>query len=84
MKAKTTDRYSSDFLNERENFFHKPLVNLNHFYDINDDIRLSSAYWSGGSGGGTEPMVVIRKQLLSKEILVYKFTLDLGLDGETS
>ena len=38
----------------RENFFHKPLVNLNHFYDINDDIRLSSvAYWSGGSGGGT-------------------------------
>jgi iron complex outermembrane recepter protein len=52
--AKTTDRYSSDFLNERENFFHKPLVNLNHFYEINDDMRLSSVlYWSGGSGGGT-------------------------------
>ena len=52
--AKTTDRYSSDFLNERENFFHKPLVNLNHFWTINDDVRLSSvAYWSGGSGGGT-------------------------------
>jgi len=51
---KTQDRFGSDFLNERENFFHKPLVNLNHFYDINDDIRLSSvAYWSGGSGGGT-------------------------------
>ncbi len=52
--ARTTDRYSSDFLNERENFFHKPLVNLNHFYDINEDMRLSSVlYWSGGSGGGT-------------------------------
>lgn len=52
--AKTTDRYSSDFLNERENYFHKPLVNLNHFYDISDELRLSSvAYWSGGSGGGT-------------------------------
>jgi len=51
---KTQDRFSSDFLNERENFFHKPLVNLNHFYDINDDMRLSSVlYWSGGSGGGT-------------------------------
>ena len=51
---KTSDRFSPDFLNERENFFHKPLVNLNHFYDINDDMRLSSvAYWSGGSGGGT-------------------------------
>tara|TARA_Y100000593_G_scaffold57568_1_gene107032 strand:- start:9861 stop:12050 length:2190 start_codon:yes stop_codon:yes gene_type:complete len=52
--ARTTDRHSSDFLNERENFFHKPLVNLNHFYEINDDMRLSSVlYWSGGSGGGT-------------------------------
>ena len=52
--ARTTDRFSSDFLNERENFFHKPLVNLNHFLDLNDQMTLSSvAYWSGGSGGGT-------------------------------
>tara|TARA_Y100000588_G_scaffold390903_1_gene497887 strand:- start:185675 stop:188428 length:2754 start_codon:yes stop_codon:yes gene_type:complete len=48
------DRHDSSFLNERENFFHKPLVNLNHFYTINDQMRLSSIlYWSGGSGGGT-------------------------------
>ncbi len=52
--ARTTDRYSPNLLNERENFFHKPLVNLNHFYDVNDQVRLSSIlYWSGGSGGGT-------------------------------
>ena len=52
--ANTTNRYSSNFLNERENFFHKPLVNLNHFLELNDKIRLSSVfYWSGGSGGGT-------------------------------
>ena len=52
--AKTTDRYDPNFINERENFFHKPLVNLNHFLTINDDMRLSTiAYWSGGSGGGT-------------------------------
>ena len=51
---KTSDRFSTDFLNERENFFHKPLVNLNHFLTINDRTRLSTvAYWSGGSGGGT-------------------------------
>ena len=51
---KTTDRYDPNFINERENFFHKPLVNLNHFLTINDDMRLSTiAYWSGGSGGGT-------------------------------
>ena len=52
--TRTTDRYSSNLLNERENFFHKPLVNLNHFYEINEQMRLSSVlYWSGGSGGGT-------------------------------
>ena len=52
--ANTTSRYSSNFLNERENFFHKPLVNLNHFLELNDKTRLSSVfYWSGGSGGGT-------------------------------
>ena len=48
------DRYNPNFLNERENYFHKPLVNLNHFMNINDKTRLSSVlYWSGGSGGGT-------------------------------
>ncbi len=47
-------RYNANFLNERENFFHKPLVNLNHFMTINEKTRLSSVlYWSGGSGGGT-------------------------------
>ena len=52
--ANTTNRYSSNFLNERENFFHKPLVNLNHFLELNDKMRISSVfYWSGGSGGGT-------------------------------
>ena len=48
------DRYSPDFLNERENFFHKPLMNINHFLTLTDNTRLSSVfYWSGGSGGGT-------------------------------
>jgi len=48
------DRFNPNILNERENFFHKPLVNLNHFVTINEQTRLSSIfYWSGGSGGGT-------------------------------
>ncbi|MEE2876778.1 MAG: TonB-dependent receptor plug domain-containing protein, partial [Candidatus Neomarinimicrobiota bacterium] len=48
------ERHSPDFLNERENFFHKPLVNLNHYHTMNNQMRLSSVfYWSGGSGGGT-------------------------------
>ena len=52
--ANTTKRYSSTFLNERESYFHKPLVNINHFLELNDKTRMSSVlYWSGGSGGGT-------------------------------
>ncbi|MDP6772582.1 MAG: hypothetical protein QF704_17875, partial [Anaerolineales bacterium] len=52
--ARTVDRYDPNFLNERENFFHKPLVNLNHYLTLNDQMKLSTVlYWSGGSGGGT-------------------------------
>ena len=65
---RTTDRYSSNLLNERENFFHKPLVNLNHFYEINEQMRLSSVlYWSGGSGGGTGTYGSVSRSPLLKE-----------------
>ena len=52
--ARTVERHNPDYLNERENYFHKPLVNLNHYLTLNDQMRLSTiVYWSGGSGGGT-------------------------------
>ena len=35
----------TQLLNERENFFHKPLVNLNHFMTINEKTRLSSVLY---------------------------------------
>ena len=48
------DRYKKDELSERENFFHKPQVALNHYWTINEDMKLiSSLYYSGGMGGGT-------------------------------
>ncbi|RMF09096.1 MAG: TonB-dependent receptor [Candidatus Neomarinimicrobiota bacterium] len=47
-------RYDKTLLNERENFFHKPQVNLNWYHNFSDNMRLSSIlYWSGGHGGGT-------------------------------
>ena len=50
----TGKRHEDNLINERENFFHKPQVALNHYFDINDKMNLiSSAYWSGGMGGGT-------------------------------
>ena len=50
----TDDRYSSAFINSRENFYNKPIANLNWFSELSDNMRLSSVfYWSGGHGGGT-------------------------------
>ncbi len=43
--------------NERTNFYHKPVANLNWDWTINDRSNLSTvAYASTGSGGGTGPM----------------------------
>lgn len=51
---KKKDRHDPDYLNESENYYHKPQVNLNWFLTINEKMRLSSVfYFSGGSGGGT-------------------------------
>jgi iron complex outermembrane receptor protein len=50
----TGERHEKNLINERENFFHKPQVALNHYFTINDQTKLiSSLYWSGGMGGGT-------------------------------
>ncbi len=52
--GKEHDRYNENFINERENFYHKPLVNLNWYSQLNDDLNLfTTAYYSGGTGGGT-------------------------------
>lgn len=48
------DRYDPSFINERENFYHKPLVNLNWYSQLSKKVSLyTTAYWSGGTGGGT-------------------------------
>jgi hypothetical protein len=48
------ERHEKNLINERENFFHKPQVAVNHYFDINDRAKLiSSVYWSGGMGGGS-------------------------------
>ncbi len=52
--AKEKDRHDPDYMNEIENYFHKPQINLNHYWSINDAMRLATTvYFSGGSGGGT-------------------------------
>lgn len=47
-------RHSRDFINERENYFHKPQVNLNWYSYFGNGLTLNTvAYYSGGNGGGT-------------------------------
>ena len=48
------DRYANDFINERENFFHKPLANLNWYSQWSEKVtQFTTVYYSGGKGGGT-------------------------------
>lgn len=50
----TVTRNSRGIINERENFFHKPQVNLNYFAQLTDQSLWSTVlYYSGGKGGGT-------------------------------
>lgn len=49
-----TQRFDPNFIMERENYYHKPQVNLNWYHTFNKNLRWSNvAYWSGGKGGGT-------------------------------
>ena len=46
--------YGDQYLTERRNFYHKPVMNLNWDYKISDDSSLSTVlYASTGNGGGT-------------------------------
>jgi outer membrane cobalamin receptor len=50
----TFDRYSTNAISERENFYHKPQAGLNWYAQLTDDALLSTVlYYSGGNGGGT-------------------------------
>ncbi len=47
-------RYADDYINERENYFHKPLANLNWYAQWTKKLtHFTTFYYSGGKGGGT-------------------------------
>ena len=63
-------------INNRTNYYHKPVYNLNHFWKINNQMSLSSTlYGSNGRGGGTGPLNS-RGDFLGNA--------DFGTDGEVS
>ena len=52
--AGVSSRFNRNFMNERENYFSKPQVNLNWYSYLGNGMTANTvAYYSGGSGGGT-------------------------------
>jgi len=52
--GKLHDREDSNHINESENYFHKPQINLNWYSTISDALKLTTVvYYSGGRGGGS-------------------------------
>ncbi len=52
--GKEHERNTDNFMNERENYFHKPLVNFNWYATWSDKIKqYTTIYYSGGKGGGS-------------------------------
>lgn len=52
--GKKHDRFAKDFINERENYYHKPLANLNWYAQWSEKVtQFTTIYYSGGKGGGT-------------------------------
>lgn len=50
----TKSRYNSGYINERENYYHKPVVNLNWYALWGKKItQFTTVYYSGGQGGGS-------------------------------
>jgi iron complex outermembrane receptor protein len=51
------DRRDDTYLNERENYYHKPQANINWHWDINEDWNLTNVFYvSIGTGGGSGPL----------------------------
>ncbi len=52
--GKAHKRHNAKFINERENYYHKPLVNLNIYNHFSKKVSLFTVlYYSGGKGGGS-------------------------------
>jgi len=80
------DRYNSDFLNERENYFHKPLVNLNWYSNLTEKLDIfSTIYYSGGTGGGSGTLGSMRWDYNSPSRIVdWNATIERNAANDTS
>ena len=51
---KVRDQRSTTMINERNNYFHKPIVQLNWYANLDESTTMATSfYYSGGEGGGS-------------------------------
>jgi len=51
---RTIDQQFTDMINERNNYFHKPIVQMNWYSELSDSATMATSfYYSGGEGGGS-------------------------------
>jgi len=81
------DRYASDFINERENYYHKPIINLNWYSRLTEKMNtFTTVYYSGGNGGGsgTAGKVIYDKTSEPSQIVDWDATIANNKNPETA
>ena len=80
------DRYDESFLNERENFYSKPLANVNWYSKLTDMLSLyTTVYYSGGEGGGTGTYGSVEWDYSGpSRIADWNATLDQNMESDTA
>ena len=84
--SSSKDRYNGHFINERENFYHKPLVNLNWYSELNDNMSLfTTVYYSGGKGGGSGTLGSLKWDRTGpSQIVDWNATLENNMQSDTA
>jgi iron complex outermembrane receptor protein len=80
-------RYDQDFINESENYFHKPLANINWYSSLTEKLNLyTTVYYSGGKGGGTGTLGSMRWDYNSEptRIIDWTATINRNIAADTS
>ena len=55
------------FINERENYYHKPVVNLNWYAQWSKKVtQFTTVYYSGGTGGGTGTYGILYDMIMTR------------------
>ena len=78
-------RHDLSFINESQNYYHKPLVNLNWYSQLSDKVSLySTVYYSGGQGGGVGTFGSLRwDYTLLQRVIDYDATIERNAASST-